>query len=370
MRILHVIETLDFGGAEKIVVALANSLARDHDVTVCCLKRTGVLATELDPRIDVVCFDKKEGNDYLLPWRLERFIRTRSYDVVHTHNWAVFLDGGIGGARARAPFLIHTAHGPYPDYPPTLLGRSKKGLRRLLERRLARRFGAIVTVSHAIADYVTRDVGIPRSHVHVIHNGIPEAATAGTGRATDAQAAVTFITVGRLAAIKNHRLMLLAFARLLRSRPDARLVVVGDGPERPALEALARETGAEGRVELLGFRTDIDGLLARADVFLLTSHYEGISMALLEAMRAGLPAIGTSVGGIPETIVDGRTGILVPPDDADSLTAAMSALANDATRRQKMGEEARAYLLREFSHSVMMQKYLTLYEGSRERSAA
>lgn len=358
LRILHVIESLDFGGAEKVAVSLANGMAATHEVAVCCLKRIGVLGEQLDRRVRVFCLDKGEGNDYRLPRRLARLIREQGCDVVHTHNWAVFLEGGIAGMLAGARTLLHTVHGPYPDYPATLRGRLKRALRHTLERRLANRFRRIVTVSDAIRGYVAQDIRIPAERVVTVHNGI----TAAGGYAPRPErATVTFMTVGRLAPIKNHAMMLRAFHELARTDPRVRLVIVGDGPERPAIEDFVRQHRLGDKVALPGFRDDVASLLPEADVFLLTSRYEGISIALLEAMRAGLPAIGTAVGGIPETILDGRTGLLVTPDDHAGLVRAMAALAGSKTGRDEMGKRGYDYFMQEFSLATMLARYQQLY---------
>jgi glycosyltransferase involved in cell wall biosynthesis len=359
LRILHIIESLDFGGAEKVTVSLANGMAKSHEVSVCCLKRVGVLGAQLDKRVEIICLDKGEGNDYRLPLRLARLIRKNACDVIHTHNWAVFLEGGLAGILAGTPVLLHTVHGPYPDYPPTPGSRLKIALRHLIERRLARRFRHIVTVSDAIRGYVGKDIRIPDDRLVTVHNGIPD--TGGGYAPRPERTSVTFMTVGRLASIKNHAMMLRAFQELAKTQPQVRLVIVGDGPERQAIESYVRQHRLDDKVTLPGFRDDIDTLLREADVFLLTSRYEGISIALLEAMRAGLPAIGTAVGGIPETILDGKTGLLVAPDDDTALVRAMTALAGSKTGRDEMGKQGYDYFMLEFSLATMLARYQQLY---------
>ena len=359
LRILHVIESLDFGGAEKVTVSLANGMAESHDVAICCLKRVGVLGSQVDKRVRILCLDKGEGNNYLLPLRLARLISKNAFDVVHTHNWAVFLEGGLAGLLAGTQVLLHTVHGPYADYPPSRLSRLKIGLRHAFERRLARRFHRIVTVSDAIRAYIEKDIGIPPSRLTTVHNGIP-ATNHGSLQRPD-RPHVTFTTVGRLAPVKNHALMLQAFHAVSADNPNARLVIVGDGPERPALERYIRQQRLDDKVTLPGFRDDIDLLLQEADVFLLTSHYEGISIALLEAMRAGLPAIGTAVGGIPETILDGKTGMLVAPNSLKTLVKAMTTMADSKTLRDEMGRCGYDYFINEFSLTTMLSRYEKLY---------
>lgn len=361
LRILHVIESLDFGGAEKVAVSLANGMAESHDVTICCLKRVGVLGAQVSKRVRILCLDKGEGNDYLLPLRLARLIRKNAFDVVHTHNWAVFLEGGLAGLLAGTRVLLHTVHGPYADYPPSRLSRLKIAWRHALERRLARRFRRIVTVSDAIRAYIEKDIRIPPSRLATVHNGIPDTGHGFMQRPERPH--VTFMAVGRLAPVKNHAMMLRAFHAVSGVYPNARLVIVGDGPERPALERYIRQQHLDDKVTLPGFRDDIDQLLRGADVFLLTSRYEGISIALLEAMRAGLPAIGTAVGGVPETIIDGKTGLLVAPDSQEALVKAMTTLADSKTLRDEMGRHGYDHFIKEFSLTTMLSRYEKLYTG-------
>lgn len=359
MRILHVIDTLDFGGAEKVLVSLANGFAAQHEVSVCCLSHAGELARELDPRITVWSMGRGLGNSYVLPWKLARRLRAGRYDVVHTHNWSVFLEGGIAAWLARVPIAIHTVHGPYLPCGPTLLQRGKRALRHALERWVARGFRRVVAVSDSIRDYIPATVGIAAQRLSTVHNGVGVSIESVAARRVGE--ALTFITVGRLDVIKNHELMLRAFARVAGAHPQARLLLVGDGPQRPALEALADELGLRARIELPGFRTDVADLLARADVFLMSSRYEGISIALLEAMRAGLPAVATRVGGIPETVLPQRTGLLVESGDTEAFAGAMESLASSPELRQSLGSAAREFQQREFSLDAMLTRYGALY---------
>jgi len=157
--------------------------------------------------------------------------------------------------------------------------------------------------------------------------------------------------------------MIRAFARVAATRPDARLQLVGDGPDRPALEALAASLGVASRVEFLGFRNDVAELLAAADVFLMSSHYEGVSIAILEAMRAGLPVVGTQVGGIPETVLQGESGLLVPDGDEAAFADAMLTLLQDASRRATLGRAATQRQRDAFSLESAAQRYLQIYAG-------
>lgn len=357
MRILHVIDTLDVGGAEKVLIALANGFAVQHQVAICCLTRIGGLARELDSRVQAFCMDRGQGNDYLLPWRLARHIRRGGYDVVHTHNWSVFLEGGIAGVLARVPVLIHTVHGSYQALGTGPIHRVKRSLRHSLERLVARRFRHVVAVSDSIREQIPAVVGIEPERLTTVHNGVAN----GNACAAAAGRALTFITVGRFDPVKNHELMIQAFAKVVAQFPSAKLMLVGDGPQRASLEALIDKLGLESEVELTGFRSDVAQLLAQADVFLMSSRYEGVSIALLEAMRAGLPTVATRVGGIPETVIPERTGLLVASEDTDAFAAAMVSLASSPELRRQFGAAAREFQRREFSSSAMLERYGALY---------
>jgi len=361
MRILHIIESLEFGGAEKVVISLANSMAGEHEMAICCVKTIGALGPEVDQRINVLCLNKGEGNDYLLPFKLARIIRKNVYDVVHTHEWGVFLEGGLAAFLAGTPVLIHTAHGPYTAYPDTPGSRVKISLRHWLERLISRCFHRIAAVSDSIREYIVREIKIDSRTVVTVHNGIP-VEDGLPDRKTGADD-VEFITVGRLAEIKNHQLMLRAFHEALKSGTRARLVIVGDGPERARIEDYRRVNGLENKVTLLGFRADVGELLRKADIFILTSRYEGISVALLEAMRAGLPVIATRVGGVPETVHDGKTGLLVEPDDLPGLVNAMLRLSESAELRRALGRRGHDFLVEEFSLATMSARYGKLYSS-------
>lgn len=359
MRIVHVIESLEFGGAERVSLMLANGMSATDTVTILCVKQPGELAGSVDRRVRVISLGKGEGSDVLLPWRLARVIREERAEVLHGHNWGIFFECGLAGRIVGVPKRLHTIHGPYPDCAPGWKSRIKYAFRRLLERAVARTYHRLVPVSEAIRDYMVNEMRLKPEIIETIHNGI--ALDAHAGQAPTGAGGLTFISVGRLAEVKNHELMLDAFAALAPRPARARLVLVGDGPRRAALDERARRLGIATDVAFLGFRNDIAALLAGADVYLVSSHYEGVSMAVLEAMRARLPVIATRVGGMPETVRDGATGLLVPPGDVAALTAAMARLASAPGLRRSMGNAGFELLAREFSFENMLARYRAVY---------
>jgi glycosyltransferase involved in cell wall biosynthesis len=360
MRVLHIIQSLEFGGAEKVVVDLGNAMLAHHEVGICCTQRLGALAQKVDPRVQLLCLNSnRPGNDWHLPIRLARVIRDGGYDVVHSHSWNVYLESALATILAGRPRLIHTIHGNYIQYPSGFGSRAKIALRHLLERVFAGRHHRIVSVSDAIREYALSDVGLPADRVLTIHNGVACHPTRESSR--DGK---VFVTVGRLAAVKNHVMMIRAFHVVARTHPEARLLIAGDGPERSNLEGLVSNLGISDRVSFLGFQQDVGQVLAAADVFLVSSRYEGVSIAILEAMCAGLPVVATNVGGVPETIIDGITGILVPNDDESLMANAMLRLIDSPDERVCLGNAGRELLLKEFSIDTVVSRYLNCYQGT------
>ena len=361
MRILQITESLEVGGAERVVVVLANALARAHEIGVVCVKTEGALRADLSPGIQVWCLGQPEGNDPRLPGRLAEILRTFRPDAIHTHDWGVFLDSAVAARLARVPVSVHTAHGEYMAYPPGVVSRLKKASRHWLERRAARRT-RMVCVSAELVQHIVREIGIAKERIRVVLNGVQVAGHPCRGEPRSA-GPVRFVTVGRLAAVKNVELLLRAFAQLIERNGQVRLQIVGDGPERARLEALADALRLHEHVSFSGFRSDIDAVLAGSDVFVLSSRSEGIPMSILEAMRAALPIVATRVGGVPATVADGETGLLVESNDVASLARALGSMASDPTAARAMGRAGFDRLRAHFSIDTMVAEYERLYGG-------
>ena len=358
MRIVQVTESLEIGGAERVVVTLANALAARHEVSVICLKTLGPLSADLSG-VPVSCLAKREGNDPGAILRLARALRAARADVVHAHDWGCYLDAMGAAWLARIPIAVQTVHGRYMAYPPGRLVGLKKSLRHFCERGAARRFGNVVCVSDALRAHVGEEVGIAESQTMTIANGV--AVPPLDRRRAPQPGALRLVTVGRLAAVKNFAMLIRAFAPLAARWPQVSLTFVGDGPERNALQNLATSLGLTGSVHFLGFRSDIDELLADSDVFVLTSISEGIPMSILEAMKCGLPVVATRVGGVPATVADGETGVLVESGDERALTRALANLIEHPRSAEAMGAAGHARALQKFSVEAMVGAYEAVY---------
>ncbi|HEX5960457.1 MAG TPA: glycosyltransferase [Rhodanobacteraceae bacterium] len=240
---------------------------------------------------------------------------------------------------------------------------------RFASRFLNRRFDRIVAPSNAVLEAVAATEHGPRGRMSCIPNGVDSRrfrpVDEAARQATRARLGLTpdALLVGCVAdlfAVKRHIDLVDAFARVHGAIPNAHLLLIGDGPERPAIEARIRECRIAERVRLLGSRNDVDALLPALDLFVLASDTEGLSNAILEAQACGLPVVATAVGGNPD-LVDGERGMLVAPRDPEALAAAMRVLLGDAGMRARMGASARTGVVQGHSLEAMTRAYATLY---------
>jgi glycosyltransferase involved in cell wall biosynthesis len=290
--------------------------------------------------------------------RLRRALRRRGADVLHTHvHFSLNVLGRLAGRLAGAAVVSHVhienvfrADG---------LGRPAQ---RALDRATARLCARILAVSEATRDAVVAD-GYPRSRIEVVPNGVdlvraePERLE---GLPLDTP---VVIEVARLAPVKGQRELIRALARV----PEAVLVLVGvafesDGAYRDELAQEARAAGVDGRVVFAGYRPDAQALVAGADVFVLPSHAEGMPITILEAMAQERPVVATRVGGSAEVVVDGETGLLVPPGDEEALAAALQDLLGDAELRRRLGTAGRRRVEEHFSAEEMAARVLAVYD--------
>ena len=361
LRIVQFAETLDVGGAERVVVDLANALAARHDVTVVCAQRTGSLSLQLAGNTSLHCLHQSPGNDPRAPLRLARILRSVRADVLHTHHWGVFLEGVVAGLMAGTPTMVHTVHGLYMDYPEGALRRTKIALRHWLERRSVAYCRHIVCVSEDLIRHCRTDIGIPARILVTIVNGVDHGNPEQRPKPPEPHEFV-FASVGRLALVKNQRLLITAFAAALRRQGNLRLLLAGDGPERDALEALVAAERVVANVEFLGVVANVEGVLGRADAFVLSSQSEGMPMAVLEAMRARLPILATRVGGLPSVVDEGLTGLLVEAGNANALMEGMLKLAARPVEAAAMGQAGYFRLRERFGRDAMVRAYERLYE--------
>jgi glycosyltransferase involved in cell wall biosynthesis len=292
-------------------------------------------------------------------WRLSRLMRDIRPEIVHTHNYVLryFLPAAGWG---RQPIIVHTIH----NVADKEVDRPGVWLQRLAFRRRVRP----VAIGEEVEASFDRVYGLPRPAV--IPYGIDVERYAGGAAARESwrrrngfgPADLLFVCVARFFPQKNHKTLIDAFASGPGRLPDTRLLLAGDGYLRPAVERQVQEAGLSDRVRFLGRREDIPDLLAASDVFVLASLWEGNPLSVMEAMAAGLPAVVTAVGGVPELVESGRQGWVVPPSGCGALSAAMMRLAENASLRRSMGAAAAARAHARFGQEQMVKTYESLYE--------
>jgi glycosyltransferase involved in cell wall biosynthesis len=360
--IVHVLSSFGVGGQERVALDLAiGQRARGHDVAVISLAPPpdGTMADEFrEHGIAVERVAKRPGLDSTLVPRLALALRRHRADVVHTHNPLPLIYGAPAAKLVRAA-AIHTKHGMNPG---------SQG-QRLLRRAAGRLVDAFVAVSEITAMQAREQHDAPLAKLHTIPNGIrldryrPDAdARFAARRELGVDDAWVIGTVGRLDDNKNQAMLVRAAAPLLGA--DLRLVIVGDGPSRAAVEAEVARLRDPSRVVLTGRRMDVPKLIHAFDVFVLSSATEGLPLVVPEAMAAGLPIVTTAVGGLPSVVDEGYTGVLVPVDER-ALAQALERLALDRAAARTMGKNARDVALSRYSADRMVDAYLALYAASR-----
>jgi glycosyltransferase involved in cell wall biosynthesis len=294
-------------------------------------------------------------------------LRKTRTQIVHSNNWSTFVEAAAAKLLAGAPALVHTQHGlEYGGWSSSSL--LKRSLRRAGVAFAVGMNDAIVSVSKAGQEWCRRHWRVPDGKSVLISNGIelplgPDPPAVARVRCELGLGTGDLVvgSIGTLRPVKNFPGLVRAFSTIVERLPCARLLIVGDGPERGALEELISGLELDSAARLVGPRSDIPELLAVMDVFALASHSEGMSLAVLEALGAGVPVVATRVGGNPEIVHDGECGILVEPGDEAGLSKALVSLLSDDGRRRRMGVAGRSLVASSYSLDAMTELYEELY---------
>jgi glycosyltransferase involved in cell wall biosynthesis len=347
------------GGAQTYVATLLPALAGRFDVTVAAhgdgplreaARTAGVRFVELE-----------HVRRSLSPWRdalglleVTSLVRRERPHIVHVNSAKAGALGRVAAWLGRVPIRIYTVHG--------WSFTAHRGASATPYRWAERLLRPLTTVTVCVAESERR-AGLEtktcdEATTIVIHNGVDLPDT----KVPEARAGpYRVVTVGRLQAPKDVVTLVRALAGLPRGAYEA--VIVGEGPDRPGVESEIRRLGLESLVELAGARNDVAELLAKADLFVLSSRSEGLPLSILEAMAAGLPVVATNVGGVPELVVEGETGFLVPPGDPKSLADAIARLLDDPALRRRLGAAGRARVAERFDLESARRAHLDLYDS-------
>jgi glycosyltransferase involved in cell wall biosynthesis len=361
-QVMQVTWSLVAGGSERYAFTIASHLdATKFSSALCAVDQGGALESLVRERgIPYRIMDRRPGIQLTLMGRLARVFRAAGVAVVHTHHFNQLFYSALG-ARLAGARLIHTEHSVECYERPRL---------RLALRFLALFCERVVAIGGEVRDVLEHQVGIPARKLLVIPAGIDvssfreerSVAREALGLCPADRVAVI---VARLSPEKNHRLLLDAFAEVVRRVEGARLLIVGDGSERDAIRSEIARRGLDGSTHMLGVRHDVARVLAAADVFVLSSDREGLPIAALEAMAAARPVVVTAVGDLPGVVREGGVGLVVPPRDAASLAASLAELLGDPERAATMGSIGRALVEKQYSLRAMIERHEALYSEKR-----
>jgi glycosyltransferase involved in cell wall biosynthesis len=277
--------------------------------------------------------------------------------ILHTHLVHADVYGQLAGTATRVPLRLSTKHGFNEFREGRFFAAADRSVGSLAHVHIA--------ISQGLARYLAETEGFAADGFEIVHYGIAarNAATAFTG------ASPRLLCVGRLIPIKGHLVLLRALAQARARVPGVTLAVAGRGPLEPALRTYTRELGLDGAVDFLGFVSRVQHAIEDSAIVVVPSLGEGFGMVALEAMERARPVIASSVGGLPEIVADGETGIVVPPADAEALAEAIVALAGDLERSAEMGRRGRERAVREFPPARSAARVVELYEAGLARSA-
>jgi glycosyltransferase involved in cell wall biosynthesis len=359
-RVLQVVLSLNPGGTERLVLELVKRLHPTIPTQVCCLDEGGAWASELENQgIHVVSLQRRPGFRPALSQAIANLVRGHRASVVHAHHYSPFVYAALARLWLPRTRVVFTEHGRLSDAPPS---RKRHAANQILTRLSAATFAVSADLrTHLVSE------GFPPRSVEVIYNGIDvgtlptaEERRLARGELGVSKDAIVIGTIARLDPVKSLNTLIRAVALLGRTAP-ASLLIVGDGPERQGLEAVAAAADVSSAVRFLGHRDDARRWLGACDIFANSSISEGVSLTILEAMAAGLPVVATRVGGTPE-VIDETCGRLVPARSVEALAAALGELAVAPALRQDLGRAARARVEERFTLERMVEAYRVVYE--------
>ena len=357
---------LGVGGAEVLAARMARRLRDRFRFVFVCLDEQGVLGAELRAEgFPVHVLGRRAGVDWRCCRRLAGLIKSERVNLVHAHQYTPFFYAAASRFPRRRPPVAFTEHGRwYPDFP--------RPKRIIANRVLLGPRDRVIGVGESVRQALIHNEGISARRVEVIYNGVNLDAYSvqppSPNEIAEARRAMgvgesdfVIIQVARLDHLKDHVTAIETFNRVVAQCPGAKLVLVGEGPERAKIEEAVERLGLGSSVRMIGLRQDVPRLIRAADLFLLTSISEGIPLTLIEAMAARVPVVSTRVGGVVEVVEENRTGLLAPSGDAPALAEHVLRLASNPALRRELGERGRVRAAAMFSESRMVDQYERLY---------
>ncbi|MBW2130342.1 MAG: glycosyltransferase [Deltaproteobacteria bacterium] len=368
LRILHLVGSLRLGGAERVVCTMAECSKRYPVIPHVMALSGGPLAHELkEAGIEPMV---KPFRWSMLPFWLAatvRDLRNLRIDVIHTHLFTADLLGRISGRLAGVPVIVSTLHAPSTW---KRSGRAKDRLKTIVDEWSANLLAdGLIAISDEVRRHQIEIGGLAPSKIRVIGNPVwVEAFDGAGGKRVESKGFLGFTrdnvvitNIASLKPVKGQEYLLRCFSRLLKRHPLARLLLAGEGESRERLQALCKALEITRQVRFLGLHRDIPRVLSASDIFVNSSLSEGISIAILEAMGAGVPVVATAVGGNPDLIRHGETGLLVEPKDEDGLARALEFLILNPNEGSRMASAAFDFVKKNFDAPLIFERTLTFY---------
>jgi glycosyltransferase involved in cell wall biosynthesis len=375
MTVVHLTSSTFFGGPERQMLGLAEALPESLRTAFVSFPEGGRCAAFLDEvrarGFDATALRADFPKLPAVATELTALLRELGCDVLLCHGYKANIIGRVAARRVGVPAVAVSRGWTWED--------RRVRLYEWLDRRHLRLMDHVVAVSEGQAERVRRWCGVPRQRVTVIRNSARLGALATTEPArdqllgffpSDNRVSRVVVGAGRLSPEKGYDVLIRAAADVLTTDPGAGVVIFGEGVLRAELEQHVHAAGLNGRVVLPGFRTDLDSLLAAADVVTLPSFTEGLPNVALEASAAGVPVVATAVGGTPEVVADGETGFLVRPGRPAELAARLTQLLRDADLRAALGAAGRERMQNLFTFDAQAAAYLDLFARLRPTPAA
>lgn len=356
--VLHVTDSLDAGGAERMAVNLANGLAVDRFRTALCTTRhVGVLAAEARPDIDqLVLGRRRRREDPAAVLRLAAYLRHERIDVVHAHGTSLFISAAACLLVPRARLVWHDHLGADPE---------TRRPRRRVYRLACTQVDHVITVSQALAEWDERELSVPAEAITTMPNFVVATGSPTPPEGLPGVTGSRIACVANLRAQKDHLLLVETLADVVAEVPSAHALLLG-APVDPAVDAAVRARvaalGLTGHVHLLGTRTDVAAVLSVCTIGVLSSRSEGFPLALLEYGSAGLATVATEVGECPEILDHGGAGRLVPPGDRAALAAALVGLLSEPAVAADLGERLRERVTQRYGATAVIDRISQVYD--------
>jgi len=361
IKIVHIIDEFIAAGAQQLLIDLLKNMDKSiyHFTTIGLLDDGGLKDDIINAGSDVIVFDKKEGVDLSLLIKLTRQLSSAKADVVHTHLFSAGLWGRLAAVLAGVPVIIHTEHN---------ITAWKNKTRRWIDKSLGYFTDKIIAVSDDVRQSLINIEKIAPAKIKLIKNGIdfsrlnqtdPDLIRKEFGISDHHK--VVGIVAG-LNEKKGHDYFIEAAANILKRRNSTKFFIIGDGPLRRNLKELVIQKKLTRDVIFTGVRRDVQNFLSLMNVFVLSSVREGLPLSLLEALWMKVPAVVTNVGGMPEVIRNGETGLLVPPQNAEAMATAIETMLDKPQQARDMAERAFDFIRIFFSVNAMVQEYQNLYQ--------